>query len=262
MPQITRLNKIWLIISGILASIIVFAHSNDENRKKYDWDKIGKVWSEFYYLPTEESLKKLDILLPSINYYRMPFDESNSYFLNYSEKIENSILNHIWMLEKEVFSGNLNAFLVCLKLKNISSHTECEPNLYEKCINIIGDLVRINPRLFLLGLKKGGISQREYVLVLGGMDTIRYTDREKAILRETILRIEAIESVKDEGLREIKKQCLEWLRSNEKEMQKIINIDWSVIKSPAGIGGSGVRSQEGPRGQVSKMKVDNPKGHR
>lgn len=220
MLHILKANLPVLFVLMIFIFSVISADSFQEKEYEFEWVKIRSAWSDFYYLPTKESLNHLYEVLPSKNIYERPKDNQKVYFVASDEGLERSIIIHIWMLEKEINSGNLDALRVCFKLMNISSKIYSEPNLYDKCKNIIGDLVRINPKLFLTGLKE--IHENSANYSVGGMNTIRYTDRAKAILREAKLRIEALMSVKDKNLRELRNQCIDKLESVVEEFERIV----------------------------------------
>ena len=116
------------------------------------------------------------------------------------------------LLGKEVYSANRKVFKrffkICLKYE---SELGYDLNL------VFVNLIKINPKVFLEEIKSNRNIRNDYLktMILFMHPNIDFD--EEQMLRETKLQIKSLESVKDKGLQEIKKECLDILREEERE---------------------------------------------
>ena len=156
--------------------------------------------------------------MPEKNITYLPAKEANKYFEHLDYNFIKLILNQICFLEQEVLSSQKSAVKLCFRLRHIDPGKE----LYGKCILLIRNLIRINPKLFLEVLKEESysINKNEFENFVD-VYTIDYTDKTKAIYREINLRIKSIQSVNYKSLEIIKSESFrnEIVQKLKKQLQ-------------------------------------------
>ena len=132
------------------------------------------------------------------------------------------MVKDLWLLEKEADSGNVWAVKVLHKLVTILDGWD-----KRDVLSILGNLIRINPSLFLEEMSQQieNIDSDDFHSILCYLDTVYYTDKIKARYREIDLRIKSLESVKKDSLNAVKTKCLEVLMEEKKGYGRILGLE-------------------------------------
>lgn len=200
-----------LILILILYEIVFLLNAQNQNDEKIDWEKIKEVATAYFNYPSSENALKFYLTLPE----RGPVLRGD--VVDFIFKYEN-----FRMLEKQVYASDPNAVKVAFRIINISDgyYTEITETA-------LGNLIRINPRLFLQELnshKNIRPIEDSAVTMVGEI----FADRFKAQKLEIELRIRALETVKNDNLIEIRDQCIKILNEHLKYLEKIISSDISM----------------------------------
>lgn len=187
-----------------------------------NWDKLKISWENFLNYPSEKNLKIFYKDLPKIDLKKVSNAEKANVFSN-DKGLVKLIIENIEFLEKEIYAGNRAAVRVCFKLQHlILGRWE-----RSKVVSILGNLIRVNSTIFLEELKNHlkTIDDDDLQLILIYYDPYFYTDKVQACLRETQLRIEALERVKNESLGEVKMVCLGILKKEKCKYEKLFEYE-------------------------------------
>ncbi len=216
-----KINKfiIFAFLTILCISLSQYGFS-EEKPQVIDWKNIKKSWDAYIEYPSSKNLEKVFILLPYMKWKK--YSDQLSNILYGGRSVINEMLKDLWLLEKEAYSGNVWAVRVLHKLLTIVSGWS-----KEKVLSILGNLIRINPSLFLEEMSQQieNIDSDDFHSILCYMDTAFYTDKIKAKYREIDLRIKSLEIVKKDSLNIVKKKCLEDLMEKKKGYEGILGIE-------------------------------------
>lgn len=209
------------VILVFFATLYIFPFQNGFSEEKIpsiDWKNIRKNWDEFIEYPSSENLKKVFLLMPYMSRKKYNPTQRSIMFGGSGDAVERMVKD-IWLLEKEAYSGNKWAVKVLHKLLTLGGRWD-----RHKLLTILGNLIRINPHLFLEEMSQqiDNIDGDDFKLILRYLDVVYYTDKTKARYREIDLRIKALERVKTDSLKTIKEKCLEVLMEKRKMYKKIV----------------------------------------
>jgi len=195
------MNKKIIIYLALGLGAAIFLLYGQERETKVDWEKIKGAGDAYFACPSSENALKLYLSLPEED------------IINYGDegiKIIEFISDHknLNILEKHIHAGDRNAVKAAFRLFNISDG--CFALSLDKAL---GDLIRINTKLFLEELK----NHRDIVYIIRRGPPVypvgdEYVDRFEARKSEINLRIKAFESIKDKDLIEIRDECIKGLK--------------------------------------------------
>ncbi len=195
-----------LIPSILFCSIFLFssisnATSNDTT-PSVNWAALKSAFEEYANYPTGDNAKKATALLPSEHIsYTGEEDEDETIKFIYERY-------QLGMLERQVISGERQAVRLAYNLISIADGA-----FAEDLDIMLGQLIRINPTLFLEGLNEyQGLVERFDALAGNKGDV--YVDRLKAQCYEMKLRIDSLSKVKEPHLKYVKNKCIEALRDS------------------------------------------------
>lgn len=173
-----------------------------DKRETVDWQIIKKTFDEYLEYPSTENAAQLCAVLPKENVKNI--SENHGVFEYLYQNYET--------LAYEMKCGDRNAVTAAFRLFNISDGAFTEEIEWS-----LAELIRIQPKLFLeeLELHKNEYFMREVNYPLYGEGSF-FVDRMNAQLLETEMRIKALESVSDEGLRPIRDECIKRLTDHLK----------------------------------------------
>jgi len=169
------------------------------NANEVDWPSLKKAFENYVNYPSSENASKVINLLPDNDTSYTDTKESDEIFL-FVQK-----WNQLGMIERQVISKDRNAVKLAFKLLALAGG-----EFGENLDIILGTLIRIDPKLFLEELKVAMPQIRCLDGLLGNKGFV-YCDRHEAMCLETTLRIEALESVKDTTLEDIRNICIKEL---------------------------------------------------
>jgi hypothetical protein len=191
-----------LILFWPLANMFLDADYYDE--EKLDWPHIIGAYDHFIESPSDETLKQFLITLP-------PPSELDKEYNIYSTGDEiKYILRHdnFPVLRAEMMAGNKYATEAMFRLLNLS-----DGGPMTTIMIILGDLIRVNPRLFLETLMKYkdtlAIKRLGYPVYVVGP---AYADRPEARHYELEMRKESLEAVREKEYENIQKECIKLLK--------------------------------------------------
>jgi hypothetical protein len=165
-----------------------------------EWNKLGAAWQKFISNPIESNGLRVYSLLPNENYGIV---EPDSAFHNTWE----SIYDNLYKLESLVQKQNRIAVKVSFKLYSIS-----DADFTETLDQILGRLIRTNPKLFLEELKLHRELVGNLSGILGNLGE-KFVDEEDLSKKEIIKRIQSLEKVKSKSLIGIRDECIIELKS-------------------------------------------------
>jgi hypothetical protein len=191
-----------LFFTMFYVSTALLTSGNRRNEKKTDWNKVKKAWEIYGEYPSSENAYKVYIVLPRKHINISGIDSLSAFFFK---------SDTLGLLERQICASDRNAVKVGFWLINISDGDATE----ELCI-ILGQLIRINPKMFLEELKEQYIILDNADLVHSILRSLEdwYVDKFKAKDLERNLRIKALQSVKDKRLKEIRDRCIENMESH------------------------------------------------
>jgi len=179
----------------------VFLLSGQEREAKIDWERIKEAGEAYFACPSSENALKLYLSLP---------EEDIGNRRSEGSKVRRFISDdkNLNILEKRIHESDRNAVKAAFRLFNISDGW-----FSHRLDWALGDLIRINTKLFLEELK----NHRNITFVIRRGPPVypvgdEYVDRFEARKSETKLRIKALESIKDKDLTEIRDECIENLK--------------------------------------------------
>jgi hypothetical protein len=178
------------------------SYADQPRNQKVDWVKLGAAWENYMDYPSSENADKVYNLLPAQGHF--------NYTHEHQEEDETSelIYSNLKMLERQIYSSDRHAVKLGFRLFTIA-----DGGFAEYLDDILGSLIRINPRLFLEELKEN----RDIIMGLDGLlgnfgDP--YVDRMKAHDLEASLRVKALRSVKDKSLKSLRDECIRTLEKD------------------------------------------------
>ncbi len=190
----------------------VFLLSGQEREAKIDWERIKEAGEAYFACPSSENALKLYLSLPEEDIGKR---RSEGIKLKVIEFISDD--KNLNILEKRIHESDRNAVKAAFRLFNISDGW-----FAHRLNKALGDLIRINTKLFLEELK----NHRNIAFVIRRGPPVypvgdEYVDCDEARKSEIKLRIKAFESIEDKDLIEIRDECikrlkepLKFLRSN------------------------------------------------
>lgn len=201
--------------------LFISVFSLSANSELPNWNKIDNAWFSYLQEKTTENLLMLKNSIPSVNGYYLEGNESTKYFINGGDVVE-KIWNNLWFLEREIYAGVPNAVDVWILLRHIAYSNE----FYNKIISSLGELIRINPELFLKKINELNfdLNKGELELILTLFD-YKYTDLEKTIYIEISERIDRLNEVSNVNLASVKEKCISILKKKKDMYEKIINAE-------------------------------------
>jgi hypothetical protein len=179
----------------------IFLLYGQERKTKVDWERIKEAGETYFACPSSENALKLYLSLPEEDIGNRRSEGSKVIFFIFDNKNLN-------ILEKHIHESDRNAVKAGFRLFNISD------GWYAHRLDIaLGDLIRINTKLFLEELK----NHRNIAFVIRRGPPVypvgdEYVDNFEARKSEIKLRIKAFESIKDKDLIEIRDECIENLK--------------------------------------------------
>ncbi len=189
-----------------LIFLLSFAQNNcgqTENRESsFNWKTLKAVAEAYYNNPSTENAHKFYLALPR------QFIPVTKYREDGFEPIVDFILeeSNLIKLEKQIYASNRNAVKVAFLLFNLADGTSGE--ILEL---ILGDLIPINPKLYLEELKAH--KNTYFVKNIGPpLQNFGWIDSNEELENRIILRIKALESVKDKELIEIRDESSIYFR--------------------------------------------------
>ncbi|MGC2422957.1 MAG: hypothetical protein WA666_01225 [Nitrospirota bacterium] len=198
---------ILLIICFSLLSTSAFAD------KANNWIMLRGAWTNYVNYPSSDNAKNVSRLLPA-----KPHSRVDKETLDYIYDRDGNYR----ILERQIISSDPAAVELAFRL-----YTIADGAFAEELDIFLGELVRINPKLFLKKLKE------HRNIVGGGFDGLLgnfgyvYVDKLKAHALETSLRIEALRSVNDKSLLSVRDECIQELNRQLIEQKR----DLPVIKN-------------------------------
>ena len=175
-----------------------------------NWAALKSAFEEYANYPTGDNAKKAIDLLPSEHIsYTGAEDEDETIKFIYKRY-------QLGMLERQVISGERQAVRLAYNLISIADGAFAED------LNImLGQLIRINPTLFLEGLYEyQGLVERFDALAGNKGDV--YVDRLKAQCYEMQLRIDSLSKVEAPHLKYVNNKCIEALSDS---LKRYCNVD-------------------------------------
>ncbi len=188
-----------------LINIIVLFSQNYLIKAYVEWDKLDIAWKSYISNPNEKNALVVYDLLPSKGHVRKE---------NSNKIVEQLIQSNISILEEQILEGNANSLKVVFRLFTISGGA-----FSEELQIIIGELIKINPYLFLKELKiHSHLVDLEKLLCNCGPKYWRDID---VYNQELIERKQAITTVDDPKLVEIKDKSINLLNANIEHLKTI-----------------------------------------
>ena len=190
-----------LLISLLFTSLPTIAQKNGS----VDWDGVHKSFEAYTQYPSTKNAIKVISLLPERDHVTYT-----------GEKNENDAIQFVYqnlgMLERQVISRDPNSIKLAFRLKGIADGA-----FAEDLDVLLGQLIRIDPTLFLRQLKNANIQNGRLDALVGNYGDI-YVDKVEAQRLETKERIRALETVSDSALKEIQDKCLVELKAFELQL--------------------------------------------
>jgi len=193
---------------------------SEEKITSIDWKNLNKSWDAYIAYPSSKNLEKVSILLPYLNWRK--YLDHLSKIVYGGDIVLKKMVKDLWLLEKEAYSGNIGAVIVLHKLVTILDGWD-----KRDVLSILGNLIRINPSLFLEEISQQieNIDKDDFNDILCYLDTVFYTDKIMTQYREIDLRIKSLESVKKDSLIASKTKCLEVLMKEKEGYERILGIE-------------------------------------
>lgn len=195
------MNKKIIIYLALSLGTAIFLLYGQEREAKIDWERIKEAGDAYFACPSSENALKLYLSLPEediINY--------GGEGIKIIEFISDN--KNLDILEKHIHAGDRNAVKAAFRLFNISDGW-----FAHRLNKALGDLIRINTKLFLEELK----NHRNIAFVRRSGPPVyplgdEYVDRFEARKSEIKLRIKTLENIKDTDLIEIRDECIKRLK--------------------------------------------------
>jgi hypothetical protein len=181
-----------LIICFSLLSTSAFAE------KANNWVMLREAWANYVNYPSSDNAKNVSRLLPTKPHSRVD-EETVNYIYDRDGNYR--------ILERQIISSDPAAVELAFRLYTIADGAFAEDlDVY------LGELIRINPNLFLEKLKQHRNIVVGFDGLLGNFGYV-YVDKLKAHALETSLRIEALRSVNDKSLLSVRDECIQELNT-------------------------------------------------
>ena len=188
-------------IIGVICAVILGAASGAARpAHHFSWVELDSLWNKYYAYPSADNAGLLYQALPESTGEAWAGDTAGS------SKTLNTIFEiaQLPILEKQVYSGDSNAVRVAFKMMTTLTGGDATEWLDQ----LLGNLIRINPALFLRELK----SHRRYFS--RGIDGwfqdagLDYVDNVRKQELELGLRSDALRSVRDPDLAAIRDEVI------------------------------------------------------
>lgn len=189
--------KIILIVLVIFP--IILLGDSEDSVPIVDWYKLDTIWQAYLDYPSSDNALKVYRLLPSSGHIDYTYSQIET-------DVIDSILENIILLERQIYACDTNAIKVAFRLLSISDGA-----FTEVLCMILGNLIRINPQLFLKELA----DNPDWMVILGslvGNFGDEYIDKMRARELEVSDRIKALQSVQDEELLMLREECIKALK--------------------------------------------------
>ena len=195
------------LILNYLGGITLFLTRFSSEPKSYiDWKKLNSTWKNFISEPNKKNALMVYDLLPSKGHVRKE---------DFDKIVVQLIQSNIPILEKQILKGDTNSLKVAFRLFTISDGA-----FSEELQIIIGELIKINPHLFLKELNiHSHLVNFEKLLCNCGPKYWKNIDDN---IQELIKRKQAINTVDDPKLVKIKEKSI-FILNKETEHLKTIN---------------------------------------
>jgi hypothetical protein len=163
----------------------------------FDWAAFERAWAAYVRSPSSDRAEAVYALVPDEH----PGSES----AGASDAIE-TLVEGLPALERRVLAGDADALRLALRLRNLS-----DGHLTEELHIIAGGAIRPSPAPFLRAVREG-VPADEFAGLLGNLGP-DYVDRFDARREELRLRREALRSVTDESLAEVRDRSIAMIDS-------------------------------------------------
>lgn len=184
----------------LLASLILAVPPTmAQSQRSTDWRGIQGAFTAYVEYPSGANAKKVVSLLPNGEHIQYTNEKSEAEATEF-------VYQKLNMLERQVISRDPDAVELAFRLKTIADGA-----FAEDLDIVLGQLIRIDPRLFLQQLKiaLSGIGRLD--ALVGNYGDV-YVDKFAAQRLETDRRTDALESVSDPALQAIRDECIGELR--------------------------------------------------
>jgi hypothetical protein len=190
----------------------------DGQEQSVHWERVMKAAESYFASPSTENALRFYTALPQTE---VPSQDRDAAF----SKVFYYISGNLPILEKQVLKADRNAVKAAIRLYTISdaSFTEYQDR-------ILGDLIRVNPRMFLEELRyfpwpkvssmdfKDWLKEGHIVCHGRALDADINPEMNGARARaELEMRIKALATVRDRGLRSLRDACIKGLRAYDPE---------------------------------------------
>ena len=161
-------------------------------KKEIDWDLLGSAWEEYVNNPTEDNAFQMYRILPNDGHVSKE---------NKDKSIETSIIRNLNIIQQQIRKESVNSTRLAFRLFTIS-----DGYFSEELQVIIGELITINPELFLTELDQ----HLQLVMLPNLLCNIDYRKYDNVTSQklEAVKRIESLKTIDDCNLAEIKWQCI------------------------------------------------------
>jgi len=160
-----------------------------------DMSNFGKAWEEYIANPTSDNALKVYSMLP----------DGRDNEIRLQVEVRSLIESSLSVLESQIFSEERNALKVAFRLFTIADNA-----LKEGLAKIIGNLIRLNARLFLQELKNHyDLVDLSFILCSFQFSLAGDSPGQEL---EKKARIKALEYIEDADLSDLQKECIKALK--------------------------------------------------
>ena len=177
------------------------AHDN----KPVDWARVRTAFSAYDELPSPQNVLRVIEVLPKHGHVRYTGTKEE-------EESLDLINSHLAMLQRQVLSRDPTAVDLAFRLKNVADGA-----FAEDLDVMLGQLIRIDPSLFLRSLKSAPHQLRTLSGLVGNFGD-PYVDKPEAQAFEAEKRIRALQTVADPHLAGVREKCVEALKQVASEV--------------------------------------------
>lgn len=167
---------------------------------KINWALLETAWKAYRLTPTDANAAKVCNALPGRTPEEIPTSVIGS-------SVTDSIYGNLDDLEAQIKLKNRSAVGLAFRLMTIA-----DGDFGETLDQMLGRLIRVDPRLFLGELRKNRHLVVRLDALVGNLGE-DFIDNEDATKHELMLRIRSLRSVKDSGLQTTRDECITELRS-------------------------------------------------
>jgi hypothetical protein len=193
---------LWLTTFLCFAGVPVWAQVA-EQPGKLDWPRFRAAFGAFLEYPSPERAKAARVLLPAGHVsYTASADQRPTIEMVYQG---------LPMLERQVQARDPEAVQLAFDLFAIADGA-----FAEDLGVLVGELIRIDPQLFLMSLHSREARFRDLGLIVGNLGE-PYVDRTRAGCFELRLRIASLESVHQDAVSSVRKRCIQELKEQARE---------------------------------------------